>query len=115
LIEFTIDGTGMGEAVRCRPGAKLKIGLRVWGTATLLRVEILRYRFNADRQFLPVISDSPRPEAWEAAYELEDDAAVPSLYYARVTQEPIEWPDMAWSSPIWIDALGKERREDKRS
>jgi len=27
------------------------------------------------------------------------------MYYARVTQEPLDWPAMAWSSPIWIDVI----------
>ena len=57
-----------------------------------------------DSGFLPIFSDAPRPESTDASVELDDDFTGDSIYYARVTQEPLPWPGMAWTSPVWIDA-----------
>jgi hypothetical protein len=66
-------------------------------------VEVLRYRFGVDEAFYPILSQAPRPESLNASYELEDEFTGSCLYYARVTQEPLAWPGMAWTSPVWID------------
>lgn len=103
LLEFTVDGAGMGQQAARAIGSKLPVRLAVWGTELLLRVDVLRYRFGVDAAFVPILSSSPRPESTDAAFELEDDFTGPCVYYARVMQEPLDWPAMAWSSPIWID------------
>ncbi|MGQ9662645.1 MAG: DUF3604 domain-containing protein [Kiritimatiellia bacterium] len=103
LVEFSINEVPMGGVLRQRQDHPLTIHLRVWGTARILRVEILRYRFGTDSAFLPVLTDAPRPESLEAAYKLEDEFRGPCMYYARVMQEPLEWPGMAWTSPVWVD------------
>lgn len=103
LVEFSADGVEMGGRGRREKGKKLPIRLRVWGTATLLRVEILRHRFGLDSSFAPILSEAPRPESMDACLELEDTAESGCVYYARVTQEPLDWPGMAWTSPVWID------------
>ncbi|MFP4057179.1 MAG: DUF3604 domain-containing protein [Candidatus Brocadiia bacterium] len=104
LVEFSVGGVPMGAAAQAARGQPLSVRLAVWGTDLLLRVEVLRHRFGRDRGFVPILSDAPRPEALEASYELEEECAGPCLYYARVTQEPLGWPGMAWTSPVWIDA-----------
>ena len=76
----------------------------MWGTDLLLRVEILRWRKGVDAAFVPIFSDAPRPESTDATVEIEDGPAGDAIYYARITQQPLSWPAMAWSSPIWIDA-----------
>lgn len=102
LVEFTIDGIPMGqEAVRPK-GARLAISLNVWGTDRLLRVEILKYRFGVDTAFRQILSEIPQPASLDAAYSCEDVFETDAVYYARVTQAPLEWPGMAWTSPIWI-------------
>ena len=73
-------------------------------TALLLRVEILRFCFGSDIRFRPVLSEAPRPESLDALFEIEERVTGPCMYYARITQEPLDRPGMAWSSPIWIDA-----------
>ncbi|MCD6351732.1 MAG: DUF3604 domain-containing protein, partial [Armatimonadetes bacterium] len=103
LLDFNVNGLAMGQEGQAAPGDTLRLRLKVWGTQTLLRVEILRFRFGQDEDILPILSDSPRPESLDAEYELEDEYTGPCFYYARVTQEPLEWPGMAWSSPVWID------------
>ena len=40
----------------------------------------------------------------EAALTFDVDVEGDCVYYARVTQCPVEWPAMAWTSPIWIDS-----------
>ena len=103
LVDFDVDGIPMGDVARREKGRRLCIRLHVWGTNILMRVEILRYRFGQEAGFVPILSDAPRPEAWEAAYELEDTVSRSCMYYARIVQEPLAWPGMAWSSPVWVD------------
>ncbi len=104
LVDFSVDGVPMGGCAKRSKGSKLKIRLQVWGTDLLLRVEILRHRFGADTGFLPVLSVPPRPESMDAEFEIEDQFSGHAVYYARITQEPLEWPAMAWTSPVWIEA-----------
>lgn len=107
LIDFRIDGATIGECVQRSHGGKLDIALDVWGTGPLLRVEILRFRFGVDRAFMPVVSMAPRPESTDASIRTQDPLTGDAMYYARVTQEPLEWPGMAWTSPIWFDVVDR--------
>ena len=103
LVEFSVDGVTMGcEATRPK-GSTLPIRLQVWGTERLLRVEVLRFRPGRDSRFTPVFSAAPRPESTDASVEIEEELEGDTIYYVRVTQEPLEWPGMAWTSPVWID------------
>jgi len=103
LLDFTVAGIPMGGVGSAARGDALPIRLKVWGTATLLRVEVLRFRFGLDTAFSPVVSRAPRPEGLDVELAQEDRFTGPCIYYARVMQEPLAWPDMAWSSPVWID------------
>jgi uncharacterized protein DUF3604 len=119
LVEFDVDGVTMGNCTQAKVGDTVKLTLKVWGTDILVRVEILRLRFGIDDAFVPISSESPRleadhtthlgtgprPETMDAVIEIEDQIDGPCVYYARVTQEPLEWPDMAWTSPVWIDVV----------
>lgn len=104
LIDFSVDDAKMGCCGKKEKGKVLPIKLKVWGTELLLRVEILRFRFGMDSSFKTILSESPRPETMDALYEIEDGFTCNCMYYARITQEPLEWPGMAWTSPVWIDA-----------
>jgi hypothetical protein len=103
LVDFSIAGTTMGSSAKVLKGKTVKINLHVWGTASLIRVEILRFRFGLDSSFITIFSESPRPETMDAAFELEDEVLRNCIYYARVVQEPLEWPAMAWTSPVWLE------------
>ncbi len=103
LMEFRVDQTPMGGELSVKKGRAVTVSLRVCGTELLLRVDILRYRFGVDADFAPVLSASPRPESLDAVFEVEETIECPCMYYARVVQEPLAWPGMAWSSPVWID------------
>jgi hypothetical protein len=113
LLDFSVDGSNMGCSSRIPKGKRVTIALRVWGTAILLRVEILRFRFGQDSSFKTILSESPRPETMDAAYMLEDDVFCDCVYYARITQEPLDWPAMAWTSPIWLDAEDLQKVPEK--
>lgn len=114
LLDFSVDGIRMGEEGVRAEGSTLRIRLAVWGTEGLVRLDILRCRLGSDAAFLPVYSDSPRgpersgvPElTMDAVVEIAEVLAGPTVYYARVTQMPVERPGMAWSSPVWVDAVG---------
>ncbi len=103
LIDFMADDLCMGESGERKQGEGVKLNLNVWGTDLLLRVDILRYRFGLDTCFKPVVSKAPTPESMDMMVLFEDIIETPCMYYARITQEPLEWPVMAWTSPIWID------------
>ncbi|MFH1022650.1 MAG: DUF3604 domain-containing protein [Planctomycetota bacterium] len=110
LLDFRVDDLRMGDVGERAKGDRLRGGLNVWGTETLLRVDILRHRFGTDAGFRPVASVFPRPESTDAAVSFEDVVAGPCMYYARVTQQPLSWPGMAWTSPIWVDMRGDPGR-----
>jgi hypothetical protein len=103
LLEFEVDGANMGEEIRCAEGSELSIRLAVHGTDLLLRVEVLRHRFGKDHAFTPLLSIPPRPESMDYETEFTDTVEGPAVYYVRAAQEPMAWPDMAWSTPIWVD------------
>lgn len=102
LMLFSANGVPMGGEATARDRVKLR--LDVWATDLLLRVEIFRCRFGDDEGFVPILSDAPRPETMDVSYCLEDDFQGPCMYYARVTQQPVTRPDIAWSSPVWVDS-----------
>lgn len=106
LIELSVAGATMGEEISLNDGDPITINVKVWGTDLLNRVELMRHRFGGDDAFFPLQSLSPRPESMDADMTVEDTFEGPSAYYVRVTQEPLAWIDMAWSSPVWIDRNG---------
>ncbi|MBM4149916.1 MAG: DUF3604 domain-containing protein, partial [Lentisphaerae bacterium] len=108
LVEFAVDDLGTGAVGKRQRGDKLKITLNVWGTDTLLRVDIMRFRKGLDTTFRPVLSTAPRPERMDAMITFDDVVETSCLYYARVVQAPLTWPAMAWTSPIWIDVNGEQ-------
>ncbi len=103
LVDFSVDNEPMGTILKRDVGTKVNLKLRVWGTRNLLRVDILCYHFGRAGAFMPILTAPPRPEGLDAFYEIEEKIVEPCMYYARVIQEPLDWPDMAWTSPIWIE------------
>lgn len=102
LLDFSLDELKMGECGQKSRAAEVNLTLDVRGTEILLRVEILRHRFGIDTAFIPVASVSPRPESRDATVTFRDKIESDCMYYARITQFPLEWPGMAWASPIWV-------------
>jgi Protein of unknown function (DUF3604) len=118
LVEFSVDGVHMGQEAVRKPGTRLPVRLQVWGTSDLVRVDVLRHRFGVDDGFRLVRSVSPRIEpnkaepgfiqegvplmTTDAVVEFEEEYTGPVVYYARALQLPLEWPGMAWTSPVWI-------------
>jgi hypothetical protein len=121
LMEFSVDGAGMGQEVARKKGAKLPVRVGAWGTTELIRIDVLRHRFGVDDGFQLIHSVSPREGGKETggvasagvpgmvteySVELEEELTAPVVYYARVVQMPLEWPGMAWTSPIWMNPDG---------
>ncbi|MHC4873204.1 MAG: DUF3604 domain-containing protein [Planctomycetota bacterium] len=105
LIDFKVNDTEMGKEVKFSKGSKIKVNFDVWATENIIRAEILRYRKGIDNDFEPVESFYPTPQAKEAKLEYEEELEADTIYYARVIQYPLEWPGMAWASPIWVDVF----------
>ncbi len=117
LLDFSVDGVGMGREASRKKGSKLPIRLGVWGTEGLIRIDVLRHRFGVDDGFRLIHSVSPREGGKESggvasvgvpemvtdySVELEEELTAPVVYYARAVQMPLEWPGMAWTSPVWL-------------
>ncbi len=103
LLDFFVDGHSMGSEINRVKGNRLNLKVSVWGTDKLLKVELLRYREGIDLRFESILSFYPGKNAWDADYGLEDVVETNTIYYARITQEPIGWVSMAWSSPVWVN------------
>lgn len=115
----------MGGVRSADAGETLAVELEAHGTELLTNVEVLCHRFDANDGFLPVLADAPdanppvdagdtgastpnagqvqRAETMDARYEFEVTVDEDCLYYARITQAPLERPAMAWSSPVWVE------------
>ncbi|UCH62083.1 MAG: DUF3604 domain-containing protein [Fidelibacterota bacterium] len=105
LVDFSVAGVPMGGVGQRKKGDHVSIELQVWCTDILLRAEVLRFRFGEDSAFVTIMSEFPQPESMDASFSLEDEVRGDCLYYARITQEPLVWPGMAWTSPVWIDIV----------
>lgn len=105
LLEFSAGGAGMGEEEEKAQGDEIDINLKVWGTEELLRVDILRFRFGRDEDFIPIETTAPRPAGADFNVNIKDTVENDSVYYARVIQKPLDWPGMAWSTPVWIKCV----------
>jgi hypothetical protein len=117
LPKFAIGDAQMGETLTASVRETLGARLAVHGTNALIDVEVLRYRTD-EEGFVPVVSETPypspeavderRPEGMTSVSQFDVGVSGDSCYYARITQAPVEWPAMAWSSPIWVDVPGDE-------
>ena len=111
LLEFSIEGFPMGTVLRRKPGSIIEVLLNVYGTTELTAVEILRYRFGKDDNFVPLIAETGL-NGMDAQFQCEDEYTGPCMYYARVFQKPYfnipqennqNYPGAAWSSPVWVE------------
>ncbi len=104
LLEFTINGTAMGQEITAAPGDELAIRIAVYGTNDLSQVELLRLALGSG-QYTTALNWRPQQLGqldWET--DLTEVFTEPVMYYLRVTQHrPINHRlVMAWSSPIWV-------------
>ncbi len=97
FLEVHLNGHMMGEEFEIEEPRKPKVlRVRVGGTAPLEKVEVVKNNENVHRES----SDGKVLE-----FEWVDNSQTKSgdYYYVRVTQADTE---IAWSSPIWVDAAG---------
>jgi|GEM_PF-885398 len=98
LLDFSVNGHGMGREVSMSPNLNRQVKVNVHGEAPIRKVEIIR-----EDPRSPVKSwnfDPPHLDTglleWTDPEPLNDS----TWYYLRVTQED---GHMAWSSPVWVD------------
>ncbi len=82
----------MGDIFTASRGLKLRI--KVEGTDTLARIELIRNN--------GIIYTAPDPKSRTANFEFVDQAPADGTnwYYVRITQQD---RNLAWSSPVWVN------------
>jgi len=119
IIGFSIAGKTMGSELSAieKPGLSVNrhIVAYIAGTAPLHTVELIRNgkvlkTWSPDSSTLDIEYDDMEPLDKVALSKPEGEGLF-SFYYIRVTQEDA---NMAWSSPIWVDSLGKETASTKK-
>jgi hypothetical protein len=115
VLDFCLNGQGMGTELAAAPGDELVFSLEVYGTNVLCAVEAFRCRL--DRQdgwesvFVQEIPD--RGLAGNTQRDLEatwtEQYEGPAVYYLRVRQKHLvkDRPVYAWSTPIWVTDAGE--------
>ena len=108
LLDFRVNGHGMGEEIKCEVrSAKCEVRRiegRAIGTGKIRKVEILRnnevVHVREGAGFEVRFEWTDREDLRKLAISPTFDGDVPFLfYYCRVTQEDRH---IAWSSPIWL-------------
>ena len=103
LIDFTVNGTPMGQETTAKTGEDLETGIEVHGTDALARVELLRLN-EYSGEYVQVFEERPYELDFETV--IREQFGAPVMYYVRVQQEGMiqDRGIFAWSSPIWVDA-----------
>jgi hypothetical protein len=94
LLDFSVNGAGMGREIRAAPGEPVTVRASVHGTGALAEVTIVR-------DGVAVFTGEPAPDE-DLEIQWPDRTATrerPACYYLRVRQQS---GDMAWSSPLWV-------------
>ena len=101
LLKFEINGHMMGSEFRLDGGSFPQIDVTVGGTNKLEEVEVVKYSRSSGWQTIHV--ECPTTSTCTFTY-IDANFTEDSLYYIRVTQAG-EPPEMAWSSPIWVNKI----------
>lgn len=104
-LHFTGDGNYMGSKYETNKPPEFHV--RVGGTNVIEKVELIKYN---GVEYVPLFIDTPNSDISEFAYT-DEDFNEDSMYYVRVRQVDRYpgmtyadgTPEMAWSSPIWIN------------
>lgn len=102
VLLFSCNNSPMGSQIKLTPDKKLKFDIEVGGTADLAEVAICRFD---GKNWSGIEFDLTRTTT--DRYSVHRDFKVLSeagIYYVRVTQKN---GHQAWSSPIWIKAVGQ--------
>ncbi|MBM4082865.1 MAG: DUF3604 domain-containing protein, partial [Planctomycetes bacterium] len=100
LLDFQMDGLGMGESYQTASPPKVKV--EVNGMAKIDRVDLIRNQSLIHTHF---------GEDEDESFTFEDKFAPAgeSYYYVRVTQSDSSF---AWSSPIWVTFTGAPQKSE---
>ena len=114
LLDFQVNGSPMGSVIRSKTAPVIRV--KVTGTDSLEKVEIVKFRKGTPRPFPTVYAVDSRGNY--SAFEWKDLAFDSDCaYYLRVTQRADPritgkqdfglasgFPnEMAWSSPVWVE------------
>jgi hypothetical protein len=113
VLDFRVNGALMGSEIRSAQPPRLQVAVE--GTATLEKVEIVKFWAEAPDPF-PVVY-AVQPDSRSISFEWQDqEFRRDCAYYLRVTQQAdprviskktfgaaTAFPnEMAWSSPVWV-------------
>ncbi|MCX7805230.1 MAG: DUF3604 domain-containing protein [Planctomycetota bacterium] len=108
LLDFSINGTGMGGVVRVAPGGGLDISVEAHGTSPIMWIEIVRLDFRL-RTFN--IACREFPMAFDHSVKIRETFEGERMYYVRLAQKDLieHRRPMAWSSPIWVETSASRK------
>jgi len=94
FLDFRVNGALMGEIIRRAEGEPLNVTVSVRCPSPIERIEICR-----NNEFV----STREPQGCKTHFAFRDSEPLSgrSYYYVRVVQRDNE---MAWSSPVWVDA-----------
>jgi hypothetical protein len=97
LLDFTINGQGMGGTVKAG-AAPRAIKATVYGEAPVAEVAVIKG--NPRQPAHTFTFNPPTLDPGELAWTDSDELGSPAFYYLRVIQVDHH---LAWSSPIWVE------------
>jgi len=107
IVDFSIDGSSMGQVIKKPLGSEIELKGTVVGTSPLSKVEVLKWDSSRDASgadiFTPVYTVDLSSFVHEFSFN-EQVTEETAVYYVRVIQAPFRnRSEMAWSSPIRIE------------
>jgi hypothetical protein len=104
LLEFSVDGHMMGSECSVDLPHSPQIEITFGGTKKVSKLEILKYDDEA-HAWKVIQTFTPDSLAGTVSH-VDADYTTSSIYYVRLTQDSgaiYDKPEMAWSSPVWVD------------
>ena len=113
LIDFRINGAGMGSEITSGKGEALDIEIEINGTDQIAFVEVARLRFNegewTSALYERIVEKNLFQEGkivreYDYTTRFEETFEGDVMYYLRMAQRRTidDYPVFAWSSPIWV-------------
>ncbi len=104
FLEFDVDRHPMGSELTVNLPHSPTIELTFGGTADVSTAEIIKYDTSTSR-WTTELSHAPQTRIGDLTF-VDENFTDSAIYYARIIQDrgPLhQEPEMAWSSPVWVD------------
>jgi hypothetical protein len=104
LLEFSVDGHMMGSECSVNLPHSPQLEITFGGTQEIAKLEIIKY--DEEKLAWRVIQTFTPNSLTGIVSHTDSDYTSSSIYYVRVTQNTgtiFDKPEMAWSSPVWVD------------